>query len=141
MKVCLIPPGFVAGMYHDIIPFLSRLAPTTNGRYDAVDLYNNLVLNKESLWTVVDDDEKIMGIILTQLHNYPQKKVFCIQYAAGDGLDDCIDEALDILEKTAVRHGCNSMQVMGRRGWVKKLQSYDWKEEFVIVSKDLKEDG
>ena len=100
MKVCLIPPGFVAGMYHDIIPFLSRLAPTTNGRYDDVDLYNNLLLNKESLWTVVNTDEK-----------------------------------------TAVRHGCDSMQVMGRRGWVKKLQSYDWKEEFVIVSKDLKEHG
>ena len=137
MKVCLIPPGFVAGMYHDIIPFLSRLAPTTNGRYDDVDLYNNLVLNKESLWTVVNDDGKIMGILLTDLQIFPQKKVFCINYAAGDGLDDCIDEVLSAMEQTAIRHECDAMQVTGRRGWVKKLQSYDWKEEFVIVSKNL----
>ena len=59
---------------------------------------------------------------------------------AGGGIrvpGDFIDEVLSTMEQTAIRHECDAMQVTGRRGWVKKLQSYDWKEEFVIVSKNL----
>ena len=144
MKVYLIPTEYITNIYPDIEKFVDRLVPTTHGRFDKIDILNDLLLNKESLWTIVDEDNdnNIIGIIFTEITIYPRTKMLSIQYAAGDQLDEWMEESLTTLENWAVDNECTSMEITGRRGWVRKLKLHNWEEEFVIVKKDnLKKDN
>jgi len=144
MKVYLVPQEYIKDIYPDIDKYVDRLVPTSHGRFDKIDLLNDILSGKASLWTIVDedDDNKINGIIFTEITIYPRIKMLSISYAAADRLNEWMKESLVTLENWAVDNGCNSMEVTGRRGWVKKLDLHNWHEEFVIVRKDnLKKDN
>ena len=131
MNVYLIPPEYVKEVYSDIEKHLERLVPTTNGRFEKIDILHDLLVGIENLWVDVEEDETVpVGIIITQVSHYPRKSMLSIQYAAGDRLDEWIDEGLQTMENWAVDNGCTGMEITGRRGWVRKLKLYDWEEEF-----------
>jgi len=137
MDVYLIPPEYVRQVYPDIDKFMDRLVPTTHGRFDKVDILHDMLTAKEHLWVVVkEDQETIVGMILTEITVYPRKRMLSIQYAAGDELDKWMIEALRVLENWAVDNECTGMEITGRRGWVKKLKLHKWEEEFVVVKKE-----
>jgi len=141
MDVYLVPPEYVRQVYPNIDEFMDRLVPTTHGRFDKVDILHDMLTAKEHLWVVVkEDQETIVGIILTEITVYPRKRMLSIQYAAGDELDKWMIEALRVLENWAVDNECTGMEITGRRGWVKKLKLHEWEEEFVVVKKE-KTDG
>ena len=116
MNVYLIPPEYVKEVYSDIEKHLERLVPTTNGRFEKIDILHDLLVGIENLWVVVEEDETIpVGIIITQVSHYPRKSMLSIQYAAGDRLDEWIDEGLQTMENWAVDN-CGFCA----------LQTFDW---------------
>ena len=138
MKVYLVPQEYITQIYPDIDKYIDKLVPTSHGRFEKIDLVNDILTGRASLWTVVDeeDNNKVYGIIFTELSNYPRKKMLSISFASGDNLESWIEESLEVLENWAVDNDCVAMEITGRRGWVKKLQSHNWQEEFVIVKKE-----
>tara|TARA_R100001129_G_C5305955_1_gene243787 strand:+ start:141 stop:671 length:531 start_codon:yes stop_codon:yes gene_type:complete len=138
MKVYLVPQEYITEIYPKIDSYIDRLVPTSHGRYEKIDLVNDILMGKATLWVVLDDedDNKIYGIIFTEISHYPRKKMLSITFASGDNLDSWIDESLEVLENWAVDNNCTDMEITGRRGWVRKLNLHDWKEEFVIVKKE-----
>ena len=138
MKVYLVPQEYITQIYPNIEKYIDRMVPTAYGRFEKIDLVNDILTGKATLWTVMDeeDDNKIYGVIFTELSYYPRQKMLSISFAAGDNLESWIDESLEVLENWAVDNECVAMEITGRRGWVKKLKSHNWQEEFVIVKKD-----
>jgi|TARA_R100000329_G_scaffold151479_1_gene147848 hypothetical protein len=137
MKVYLVPQEYVRDIYPKIEEYIDRVVPTSNGRFDKIDLLHDIIVGKATLWTVVDEEEdnKIYGIIFTEITSYPRRKFLSITFASGDRLDEWMDESLKVLENWAVDNECESMEITGRKGWVKKLKPHDWEEEFVIIKK------
>jgi len=136
MQTSLVPPDYISSIYSEIEPFLDKLVPVTNGRFIQIDMLHDLLTGKEHLWIVTDDEEYIVGIVMTEVLHYPRKKILGVQYCSGDNLHDWMDSTLEILENWALDNECESMELTGRRGWVKKLALQEWKEEFVVVRKD-----
>ena len=136
MKTSLVPPEYIRHIYPEIEKFLDRLVPVTNGRFERIDLVHDMLIQRENLWIITDDEEYIVGIVMTEIMYYPRKRILAIQYCAGDKLDDWMDSTLEILENWAVDNDCKAMELTGRRGWVKKLKLQSWEEEFVVVKKD-----
>jgi hypothetical protein len=138
MKVYLVPQEYITSIYSDIEKYIDKLTPTTHGRFDKIDILNDLLTGRETLWTVVDEknDNKIIGVIFTEISHYPRKKMLSIQYASGDKLDEWMEESLVTLENWAVDNECTAMEITGRRGWVKKLKKHNWEEEFVVIKKE-----
>jgi len=138
MKVYLVPQEYITQIYPEIDKYIDKLVPTSNGRFEKIDLVNDILVGKATLWTVMneEDDNKIHGIIFTEVTTYPRKKMLTITFASGDNLESWIEESLEVLENWAVDNECVAMEITGRRGWLKKLKSHNWKEEFVIVKKD-----
>ena len=136
MKTSLVPPEYIRHIYPEIEKFLDRLVPVTNGRFERIDLVHDMLIQRENLWIITDDEEYIVGIVMTEIMYYPRKRILGIQYCAGDKLDDWMDSTLEILENWAVDNDCKAMELTGRKGWVKKLKLQSWEEEFVVVKKD-----
>tara|TARA_B110001454_G_C12533275_1_gene356197 strand:- start:203 stop:562 length:360 start_codon:yes stop_codon:yes gene_type:complete len=72
---------------------------------------------------------------VTQLADYPRRKVLRI-WLAGGNLDDLVKEGLPIAYDFAQHHGCDSVEVEGRKGWAKKLKEHGFKQEKVLLRKE-----
>jgi len=75
------------------------------------------------------------GCMVTEILNYPRKKVFHIFLAGGDlnQIKDFSDSAIHF----AKLNGCTAMSLAGRRGWVKALADLGWEEKFTTMSVEI----
>ena len=73
MKTSLVPPEYIRHIYPEIEKFLDRLVPVTNGRFERIDLVHDMLIQRENLWIITDDEEYIVGIVMTEIMYYPRK--------------------------------------------------------------------
>lgn len=71
--------------------------------------------------------------IVTEIVDYPQKAMCRIWLAGGD-LDELIDAEV-ALGAWAKTQGCDGMEIIGRRGWSRKLENY--RESAVVLMRDF----
>lgn len=74
--------------------------------------------------------------IVTEIVDYPQKAMCRIWLAGGD-LDELIDAEV-ALGAWAKTQGCDGMEIIGRRGWSRKLENY--RESAVVLMRDFKDE-
>ena len=56
---------------------------------------------------------------------------------SGEKFIEAHSQFNDMVEAFALRVGCSSMELWGRKGWKKMLP--DWKDSYIVFTKDLKE--
>ncbi len=81
------------------------------------DLKNLISSNKAQLWQVNE-----RTLIITEIIQYPQKKVLNIFIAAGD-LQPLLAAIPDLVEY-ARQNDCAWLQATGRHGWQKKVPNW-----------------
>lgn len=99
-------------------------------------LYSDLANGKFQLWLMNSDDEFLLAM-LTEILVYPTTKVMRILWMGGEELQVAIDQFFDFLELWAWRQGINSIDVVGRKAWVRLLRSRGYAQTRYIVSKDI----
>jgi hypothetical protein len=66
---------------------------------------------------------------------YPKKKVLHI-FLAGGKLETLTDMHESVIW-WAKAQGCSALTLSGRKGWVKALESFDWKPTMVCLTKEI----
>ena len=75
------------------------------------------------------------GCAVTEIVNYPNKKVLHVFLAAGD-LKRITNMHEDAVE-WGKSQGCNGMSLSGRSGWKKILEKEGWKQQQVVLVKEF----
>lgn len=81
------------------------------------------------LWPAED------GCLVTELLQYPKKKVLHI-FLAGGRLQTLTDMHDDVIA-WAKSQGCTALTLSGRKGWVRALESFDWEPTLTTLSKEI----
>ena len=106
---------------HRVLPcidkYLDKVIPYTGGRYEKED--------------------SIDGVVVTQFTVYPRKKVFTILLCCGDNLNQWYGPIFDMLYQFASLNGCNLAEVIGRKGWVRRLKDDGFKQSVWIVEREI----
>ena len=98
--------------------------------HDLEDVQRELWRQKAQLWC----GEK--SAIVTELHQFPQnRKKARIWLAAGD-MDELVNEMLPDVEEWARKEGCMAVTIVGRKGWLRKLQEH-YKQDYVTLERKL----
>ena len=121
-------------MWEEVVPLLARVAPHTEGELEPDDYIEPLTHGDMQLWVVVEN-KRVNAALITQIIPYPQKKVLRLISLAGEDFQE-IKGFLEMVEGFALKNGCSSLEMWGRKGW-KKLLS-DWKDSYIVYTKDLK---
>jgi hypothetical protein len=74
--------------------------------------------------------------IITEIVDYPQKAMCRIWLAGGD-LDELMEAEISIAHWAKI-HGCNGMEIVGRKGWSRQLK--DYRESAVVLIKDFSDE-
>ena len=75
------------------------------------------------------------GCAVTEIVNYPQKKVLHI-FLAGGEMDQIVDMDSSAVE-FAKMNGCTGMSIAGRKGWARVLKEKGYQETYTVLGKDI----
>ena len=133
-RAFLISPKEIESYWQEIEPHIARCVKHSEGELDSEDFKAYLLDEKMQLWIAIDG-EKILASMVTQIVVYPKKRVLRIIAIGGGDMHRWIS-FLPALEELALEQGCASIEVWGRKGWLKILD--DYKCSYHVLSKDLK---
>ena len=136
MKAHLIQPEDVAYLWDDVGPMLARVTERSEGEMEPDDYLEILTQGAMQLW-IATEEKNITLAMVTQIISYPQKKVLRVIAISGERFIEVHSQFNDMVEAFAIRVGCSSMELWGRKGWKKMLP--DWKDSYIVFTKDLKE--
>jgi hypothetical protein len=132
MQPLLVRPEHVDIVWEDASALLSRVE---NYRSDVADLYPLVKAGDRQLW-ISFNDKVLAAACITNIVQYPKCKAIMVTTLGGDGGD--WDTMLKTLERYGTSMGCDRMEVIGRRGWLRALKGFT--DESATFSKPIGEE-
>lgn len=116
-------------------PRLQAALDRAGGEYTLDDIWDIVASGEGQLW----HNDEFSGV--TQVIDYPQKKVVLVHLAGGDleALQEVARPGGDI-ERFARIVGADAIEIQGRRGWVRALAESGYHEKAVRVFKELNDE-
>jgi hypothetical protein len=130
MEVSMVPAEYVDTCWAKIEPFIEKAAEYTYGRYSASNLYDMVKDGDHQLWVAYDGGD-FKGTVLTNVMNYPQRRVLCMGFCGGIELKDWKTPMLDLLKRYAKDMGCDSIEAFGRPGWANVFKNDGYQIKWV----------
>jgi hypothetical protein len=134
LKAQLVKPEDVTYLWEDVKPMLARVTERSEGEMEPDDYLEILTQGAMQLWVATEDNNIIIAMV-TQIIAYPQKKVLRVIAIAGEKFIEAHNQFNALVEVFAIRVGCSSMELWGRKGWKKMLP--EWKDSYIVFTKDL----
>ena len=134
-----VQAGAIDTFWPGLMPWVGSALAAGENEYSFEDIRRLAAERAIQLWAFAEDGE-IEGFAATQVVNYPQsRKTQIFLGAARDGMSERWEPWLEGIEawaRTAQQAAAN--QVIGRRGWARRLEKFGYRQTHVIMQKDLK---
>jgi hypothetical protein len=138
LDISLIPYGQISYMVAPLLRFLQESESWTKGRSSVDDIVRFVLTGQMQLWVVFDPDtQEIHGYVITEIKQYPQSKMFVIQYCAMNPnhmkyVEDSMHEKADRFARDA---GCAGIEFFGRPGWEPHVKKRGYTVKTVVFEK------
>lgn len=125
-------------VWEDLRPLVLSALKYSNGCYTLEDTRRALLSGKAQLWIATEGTE-LRGMMITEIQQYPQKKVCFIRLSAGEDLNRW-EHLWDVIEDWAISIGCDLVHSWGRPGWKKKAKERGYSMDYVVYVKPLRDE-
>ena len=138
VKPWLIGLEAIEGAWPAVKHFVERAIAEGTGGITPDDVLEQLRSGGMQLWALItaDGEPEVVAVLVTEVIDYPRKRVLDLALMAGDRMELWID-SLPVLEKWAVANGVDQVQVHGRKGW-ERVTGYPARA--VLLVKELEAD-
>jgi len=116
IQVSLVPKEYIAGVWPEVKDYIAAAAAQTDGRYQADDVYELLMVNNYLLW-VAFTAEKMHGAAVTCFLEYPGKKALHVMFLGGIGFKTWKTEIIQVLQDFARDSDCAVLETSGKFKW------------------------
>ena len=113
-----------------LVSHISEALKYSNKSHDISDVWDAVKRGKAQFFPLEN------SVIVTEIVDYPNQSVCRIWLAGGD-LDELMEAEKSIC-KWAEELGCTGMEIIGRKGWSRKLT--DYKEASVVLVKEIRDE-
>ena len=138
----MVPPHLIGSVWKRSEEVLKKLEPMNDGRFELADILHMLLSGQQHMWVVWDEDQEndpVIGVVVTEIIEYPRKRLIAVQYLAGERLDEWFHETEIMIASWGKVSGCHGMEMSGRRGWSRRLKKENWTERYVIMTKNFED--
>lgn len=134
-------PGNVYGVlfseiekvWDKVCPLIAQAVQYSDGRYSTDSVKKSLISRNMQLWVYANNDIKSCAV--TQISNYPLKKVCTVLFSAGKDVGEWL-RFIILIEEWARQNHCDDIDIYGRPGWERLL---GWERIHVAIRKNLHE--
>lgn len=127
MKISLVPKEEVIHVWGTVEKLLERAVAYSNGRFDTVDLYMDILKGDQTLWIAFDEDRKIHAAATMRVVQYPGMKVLRIESLAGGKMAEWVADAHTTASRYGKESGCSRIEAFGRKGWQRVFAKFGGK--------------
>ena len=128
---------YVDSVWEAVWAVLHRAFDYSDGAFSGQKVYNGIKNKSMQLWLEVEDG-KITSAGITQLVNWPEKKI-CWVLGFSSDKPRKMEEYLEVVEPWAKHYGCAELRLTGRRGWERRAKSFGFEFRHVEMAKKLGE--
>lgn len=122
-------------VFPQIKPFLESSTQYSDGAFTPSDILKAVKQKEMQLW-VVAKDGIIYSAVITEVKLFPSEQHLNILFLSGNQMTKWIHLIKDLIAR-AKENKCDAVKVYGRRGWIKILNEYGFKESHVVLKLDL----
>lgn len=120
----------IISIWPDIEPLIIRAISVYND-HSLDDIFQSLLMRERQLW--ISGNSDIDYIIITKIYHKQQDKRCLLELCAGRGAGAL--PYLNIIENWARDAGCDRIELVGRKGWLRVLKDYS--QNIYILEKEL----
>jgi hypothetical protein len=115
--VYLPPLDEVVANWRVISAHLCKATERT-GCYEPIDLLRLAFAGHAGIW-LCSVDGKIVAALVTEVKQYPRKRVLEILFCGGSGMRDWMKIMISEIVRHAKECGCDHLAGIGRPGWIR----------------------
>lgn len=131
LRLCAVPSSTIEYFWEVVQPMINAALKHADGKYSENDIFRLLKEKNMQLWVIADIEDIIQAAIVTQIVEYPNKKVMFIVLVGGVKFDNW-SHVLPHFVSFARDHQCQSIEGYGRSGWETKLKHLGFKKILTV---------
>tara|TARA_R100000995_G_C3422706_1_gene94716 strand:- start:19 stop:531 length:513 start_codon:yes stop_codon:yes gene_type:complete len=135
--IALVPPNYVSTLWPDVEVQLSKAVARSKGRWTIPALYQAIIYGHQHLWVAFNSDKQIDGVGTTELVEYPEKRMLCVQFLGGKNFNDWVWDMVDKYSDWARDNNCSGIEATAREGFWKWLQQDGFEKSYVVYEKRI----
>jgi len=132
LRLCAIPSLNAMYVWDVVEDMILAALMHADGKYTIQDIFMAIKDKEMQLWVVVDQDDMIHAVVVTQIIYYPSKKVMLFVIVSGVKFDNW-SHFLPHFKLFAKDHDCSALEFYGREGWEKKVASLGFKKIHTVL--------
>jgi hypothetical protein len=121
--------------WDDVKDGLQLALDVDDNKYSLDDLKKAIEEKDMQLWCIHDGN--LLCSFVTQIVNYPQKRILDCVALTGKNPTIWIGFLLSQMEKYGKENNCDFMQTGGRKGWEKLFKKHGWKNFHIKMSRSI----
>ena len=99
--------------------------------FKASDILTRVIKGDSQMW-LVEEEDNIDGVVVTNLIKYPATQRLLIHLCGGQNIRDWIALYMQTIEEWSKSKGLDGIEIQGRKGWLKLLPDYSCHRVFMI---------
>lgn len=136
MRLVAPAPDELADLWPIIRDRIASCCKRSGGKYEPVDVLQNLINRRMDLWLAVDDANAVQALAITEIVDYPRVKVCKLLAGTGDDAERWY-RLIDGIENWARSQGCGVFEPICRPGWEKRFAALGYRKTHVVLEKRL----
>jgi hypothetical protein len=137
MRLALVPNLHLPDVWLKALPHVLNGKEYWEQFYTIHQLKKNLFLGAQQLWLMIEESD-VLGIVITQIDDYPEVRVLRICYLGGKGLKrDMIPLGMGAIEAWARGKNCKLVDILGRDEWLPLVKKQGYNSPGRVYRKEL----
>lgn len=132
VSVSVVPPGQTAEYWPYVSPLIEKAL--VHGWNTPEEVYALIDESKAQCWLAIENN-RVIGTWVTRIEQADIGRFCLVWLGGGEQSNKWIPLIQEYTEPWAKENGCKEMQIVGRKGWVKRLPEYKWTA--VVLRKEL----
>lgn len=142
LDISLIPHGQIGYVVPSLVKYLDESVKWTKGRSELDDILRFIFTGQMQLWVVFEpDNSTVHGYVMTEIKEYPRKKMFVIQYCAmAPHMMKYVEDKMHAKAMMFAKNvGCAGIEFYGRPGWEPHVKKHGYTVKTVVFEKHFDE--
>lgn len=136
-KVIRIPAQEAPAIYPSVSHLIQKALDRGHGEIGHNGIVVELANDLKQLWLVTDEQYSILGACITEHIKYESHRIIRMCLLGGSGLGDWSDSLREAVEQFGKDLGCKGVEVIGRKGWIRHLESKGYKPVYYTLRKEI----
>lgn len=135
--VCAIDAERIDEVWPLVEPHITLGVEAARGELTVDGVYQALVDGDMLLLIVYHESKVIAALGLDITVHMSGKRTIGVTVCAGSAIDEWMVDIVEALEGLGNEMNCESVMIIGRAGWKRKLAGHGFRQSYVALSKEL----